>query len=144
MDKWCSCRDGKCNDFVAAFDHYSRNFIPNGWALCYGTTQDLEQERYLYVTGSCRICGGRMRSGVELKNHKKDSDLLHEIWDLLNSYRPFPSGVVERSAWYDEQEQIPKDEKLRLFLSLFRPEDIDTVESWLELQPFAKALIPQG
>lgn len=138
----CSCPDHHSKDFRTLTDHYSHHFIADGWALDCQTLDAPEDERYLYLTGRCSECNGKMQSGVSIGCNLTGEALIRDIWDKYHHHRPYDGRVSPgiyrgavplRADFYAGEDQLPHNDKRARFLRLFRAEHRPQVKGLLEV-----------
>lgn len=129
---WCKCPEHNTKDFVKLTDFYCKNFIPDNWRLDYTTLHEQEENRTLYIEGHCNDCRGFMQSGSGISTNNTDKNLIKEIWNAFNSYRPFLNSLTERNDWYEHQDEMPQEYKTVEFVSLFKELDREYVSQTLQ------------
>lgn len=120
--EWCKCKEHQTNDFVLITNLYCNTFKPVKFALEYGTLDEFEEDRTLYIIGKCDVCGGMQRTGEGLPYNRKGDELIAGIWEKMKYYRPFPGSKL-REDWFNRFDMKPRAEKEKIFLALFKPQD---------------------
>ena len=140
-ENWCECEDHFNLDFSWVMAFYRDNFIPDGWGFQYTTLDKPEQERSLYLTGTCSQCGKDMRCGISVPGELTGDDLFEDIYQIMLKHRPYDDRdntgiyhgrIPQRSEWYWKQDQLTKADFIEQFVSLFLDEDRPEARHWAE------------
>lgn len=137
---WCTCKDHDHKDWTVVADHYCRHFIPDAWTLEYHQLHCHEEGRILYLTGTCDVCGGFMRSGTSVASNISDDELLLYIYREVTRFRPYDGydpktgrycgAISKRSRWYREQDDLSMSALGLQFVRLFREEHQAQAREW--------------
>ena len=118
--KMCACEALKSEDILLLLLHVRENMQDMEWEFEY-TTLSHPEPRRLCAAGSCRICGGRLCSSIELDDNATGDDLLAMAYRHLYRY--------ERNMSCKNTESFRER-----FVGMFREQDRDFVREWLKRQ----------
>lgn len=124
MRDGCQCPAMHSHDPRQMEEHCDSYFIPLRWVA----GKRLAGERYIMLEGLCGRCGNPIAQGVSLPAAAADTEYFALVYETLCTWRPFlapstrprKSGTLaeQRAYWYREQDNITRDERKKLFLSL--------------------------
>lgn len=137
---WCTCKDHDHKDWRVVADHYCKHFIPDAWLLEYHQLHCKEEGRILYLTGTCSVCGGFMRSGTSVASNISEDELLLYVYREMTNFRPYDGydpktgqyrgAISKRSSWYRKQDDLSAAALGLQFARLFKEEHQAQVRKW--------------
>ncbi len=140
-ENWCECEDHFSLDFSWVMAFYRNCFIPDGWGFQYTTISEAEEDRSLYLTGTCSQCGGDMCCSISIPGDLIHDDLFQDVFEIILKHRPYDDRdstgayhgrIPQRSKWYQEQGQLTMLEFIEQFVALFLDKDQQAARCWAE------------